>query len=164
MKAAARMPIAARVKAAARTKAMARARMKIRIANARGEKKRKFPKRKSLNFACRSCHAGQERHAFISFLLTFLSFFPGPSGRTKTRKIAITAHFGSSSGNAILVILSRLPYPAYEGSENGMLIFLFFSPFSDSSRACYYSRVRMTKKACLFLRSELSAIIKTISF
>ena len=89
MKAAARMPIAARVKAAARTKAMARveaaaqtpiaarARMKIRIATARGEKKRKFPKRKSLNFACRFCLAGQDRHAFISFILTFLGFFPG---------------------------------------------------------------------------------------
>lgn len=81
MKAAAQTPIAARVKAAARTPIAARARMKIRIANARGEKKRKFPKRKSLNFACRSCHAGQERHAFISFLLTFLMFFPGPSGK-----------------------------------------------------------------------------------
>ena len=82
VKAAARTPIAARVKAAARmpiaarAKAMARARMKIRIANAGGEKKRKFPKRKSLNFACRFCHAGQERHVFISFLLTFLRFFP----------------------------------------------------------------------------------------
>ena len=77
MKAAARMPIAARVKATARTKAMARARMKIRIATARGEKKRKFPKRRSLNFACRFCLAGQDRHAFISFILTFLGFFPG---------------------------------------------------------------------------------------
>ena len=81
-KAATRMPIAARVKAAARAKAMARARMKIRIANARGKKKRRSPKRKSLNFACRFCLAGQERHAFISFLLTFLSFFPSPSGRS----------------------------------------------------------------------------------
>ena len=36
--------------------------------------------------------------------------------------------------------------PAHEGSENGMFLFLSPSPFSDSSWAHYYSRVRMTRK------------------
>ena len=37
--------------------------------------------------------------------------------------------------------------PACEGSENGILLFLFPSPFLDSSRARQAGRVRMTRKA-----------------
>ena len=46
---------------------------------------------------------------------------------------------------------SRHPEPtsclAYEGSKNGMLLFLFPSPFLDSSRVRQAGRVRMTRKA-----------------